>query len=240
MNRTIQIGVTTKCNAKCYMCFRNLERYCIPHNIELPIEAIEKLIPHFNLFVFIGCFGDFICHSKSLEIVNLLSDKNIHIDTNGSLHGKEYWTELGKSPATVRFCIDDIEGKTDRYRKTDIRKTLQNLEWFMEAGGKAKMKTVLFNFNQHQNISELYDIPHITEFSRNYEDEGDFSRPDNFIKHVTTNPHVLYVDELGTLHRTCIENFKITGLLSKTNLNRLSFERAYENLFEKELEWDKK
>jgi len=227
---TINIGVTTKCNAKCFSCDRNIFSNYI-QNEDMEINIIKKLIPYCNRFVFIGSFGDFICHSKSLEIIELVQDKGIFFDTNAALHGHKYWTKLGslmnQPGKLIRFNIESLD-EIDHHRKVKTSKIIQNLSSYLEAGGNASVKIIKFKYNENQidNMIKLFQSMGIKSIqlqkSRLYEKGGPLSAPSGVTvgtlqqlyeisNKINSLPKIcpwkekntVYINENGELHPCC-------------------------------------
>jgi len=183
----INLGITTECNAKCYLCNRS----CIPDfpkNINMNISILDKILPHTKSIQIIGGFGDFINHPQSLEFAEKMQDVDFNIETNGELHDEYYWKQLAllakDENHSVQFSIDDIENEVNPYRKVNTEKVLHNLSVFRDAGGHAKIKTILFQFNESQieKMKIKFGENFYTQQSMFYPKYGLLSAP-SFIKH---------------------------------------------------------
>jgi len=180
------VGITNNCNAKCFTCNRQvLKGY--RHNGEMTINVIDKILDASSTIAYIGEMGDFIFHPKSLDIARRTVERGVDmdVDTIGSIHGEDYWTVLGKicnkENTVIRFVLDDLI--TDPHRQVDTEKALKNLQTFIDAGGNAHVKTILFNFNQHiiEDMADYLKNMGVNHYetirSRLYMDEGPLSAP---------------------------------------------------------------
>lgn len=236
----INIGITTECNAKCYLC----NRTCIPEfpSSELAPEILDKIIPFTKRIQIIGGFGDFINHPKSLEFAHKLKDIDFLIETNGELHDSSYWKELAQiannKDQAVQFSIDDILNDVNYYRKVNTKKVLENLQTFISAGGYAKIKTILFEFNEDQidQMREYFkSLEFYTQKSMFYPVSGKLSAPTgtkhsgsiSILNQITskrmTSPKScqwqdgkwLLINELGEVHICCYILTFIAGMKDK-------------------------
>lgn len=256
----INVGITSKCNAKCYLCNRRtIESF--PLDLELPIGVFDKIIPYTDKIQIVGGFGDFINHSKSLEIAQKLKESNVEylIETNGGIGDEQYWKELGNivnGKGMIQFSIDDIKNDVNPYRKTNTDKVLNNLRNFVMNGGNAQVKTLVFNFNQCEldNMKEYfdqYDIPFFTQYSMYYPKAGKFSAPDN-INHSGTLALIyslpsqstfscpwndgkwLLINEFGEVHPCCNILTFISGYKDRTpkELHEYVTDEMFEDIYE--------
>ena len=171
----IEIELTTLCNARCPMCSRQHSETCIPDtnvpNVSLTAEQVSKLeLPNNISLTVSGNFGDPIANIESYEILDILTDKcnDLCVDTNASLKTPNYWTKLGKlsnlKQFTVVFSIDGLEDTNSIYRiGTDFKKIINNARLFIEAGGIAVWKYIVFAHNEHQ-IDDARDLAHSMGF----------------------------------------------------------------------------
>jgi len=184
----IFMGITNRCNAKCFTCNREVyTKY--QYNNETSIDLIERIVPFTDELNFIGEMGDFIFHPKSLEIADLVIRKHntfMRTDTNGNRPDQDYWKALGELTAGtesyVRFMIDDLED--DKHRVgVDTQQVLRNIQTFIDAGGNAYVKTILFDFNYNKidAMAQVFKDMGVQKYhsikSRWYQDSGPLSAP---------------------------------------------------------------
>lgn len=175
----IEYDLNTVCNSVCPTCHRYTEQdgelYLNPlvtFNHQMPLEIFEKSLQspriagdHRIKFAFVGSVGEPIAHPNFLEIVDLVykycPNARINIHTNGGLKNKNFYAELGKKlrpDSHVQFSIDGLEDTNGIYRRNVIwSKTMENMQAFIDAGGKAIWNFIVFPWNQHQ-IPEAREI----------------------------------------------------------------------------------
>ena len=161
----LHMEFSSLCNARCPLCPRNLFGY--PYNsgyeeTSLTLELIQRtFLPNFikqlkRGILVNGNFGDFTANLESLQIIDYFKSCNsrlkIEISTNGSARNTDFWHELGKfSNTEIQFCLDGLEDTHAIYRQdTNFNKILQNAKTYMDAGGVAIWKMILFDHNKHQ------------------------------------------------------------------------------------------
>lgn len=173
--KRIEFGITSLCNAGCPMCARHIDGTSIVKP-DLPMRSIsiddfiqiaEDIGPHTRKINcnLCGTIGDPIAHPQIEKIINYSAEnyKVVTLDTNGSLRDTKFWTRLGEKHQQVlkqgngrrgievNFSIDGLEDTNQLYRiNTDYNKIIDNAQAFINAGGKAIWKFIIFEHNQHQ------------------------------------------------------------------------------------------
>ncbi len=161
--RDVHLEISTFCNASCPLCPRNFNGY--PFNDGYPelnltlentkkIFSVEFLKQLFSLRIN-GNYGDIVMNPEAIDIVKYFRESNpdlkIVISTNGSARNKEFWTSLAALKAEVFFCLDGLEDTHKLYRQNTSWKTIiKNASTFINAGGHAIWKFILFDHNTHQ------------------------------------------------------------------------------------------
>lgn len=184
--RSLQLETTSYCNAKCPHCPRftpdgDLSPYlqlshwsfdAIKKNIE--IEAMTSL----QKVLIEGDKGDPAMHPRAMDIADLfVSHANrpfVRFVTNGSIGSKSWWADMAKLGPNlqVTFSIDGLEDTNEIYRvNVNWNKAINNAKTFIEAGGRARWKCIVFQHNQHQ-IKKIQDIARDIGF-----DSVDFIQP---------------------------------------------------------------
>lgn len=166
--RHLHIELTTKCNARCPMCLRNVNGY--EHNngyplSELFLEDFKKIfspifLTQIETILFNGNLGDFAVARDGLEIIKYASKyvKDIEIQTNGSVRNTNWWSELAKYNVHINFALDGLEDTHHLYRiDTSFNKVLNNAKAFINSGGKATWTMIAFDHNKHQ-IKECEEL----------------------------------------------------------------------------------
>jgi MoaA/NifB/PqqE/SkfB family radical SAM enzyme len=161
--KVIHLEVTSKCQASCPMCARNLQGgiqnpFLITDEIKLK-DFIEwfpkKFLKQLTRLYMCGNFGDPIIAEDTLEIFKYIRSVNDNIslsmNTNGSARSPKWWKELATTNVSVRFGIDGLQDTHSLYRiNTDFNKILDNAQSFINAGGIAVWDMLVFEHNKHQ------------------------------------------------------------------------------------------
>ena len=175
----IHLEISTRCNASCPLCPRNLSGYDAElgypiHSMSL--EEAKKLFPlqfvnQLTDILINGNFGDFVTAKEGLDIVQYFAASNpnlqILISTNGSARPGVWWAKLGAIPnVTIGFALDGMSDTHERYRRnTSWRVVINNARSFIAAGGKAIWRMVKFDHNVHQ-LAECEAMSKQLGFSR--------------------------------------------------------------------------
>jgi sulfatase maturation enzyme AslB (radical SAM superfamily) len=145
------------------MCPRNF--YGMKHNAgyEVTNMTLENFKKIFNeQFVsklknvkFNGNLGDFNMNPEAVEIVEYLRHNNknmyIEINTNGHSRNSDFWRKLADSDPVVLFALDGMEDTHSLHRiGTTFSRVIQNAKTFIDAGGRATWKMIVFDHNKHQ------------------------------------------------------------------------------------------
>lgn len=175
----IHIELSNYCNAACPMCPRfdwdgNLqEEYVNSHNITLELikSRLEPaLLSRLTSFWSNGTYGDGAVNPDCVEIFQYIREHsptcNLKLLTNGGPRNKKFWHDLGSIPRmTVLFSIDGLEDTNHLYRKNvQWSKLMQNVQSFIDAGGKAAWKMIVFRHNEHQ-IEEARQLANAMGFA---------------------------------------------------------------------------
>lgn len=161
--RYLHIEITSKCNAHCPMCLRNVMGGKI--NPQLPITDLglndfqSMLTPQFiqqlKRIYFCGNYGDPLAAEELLDVIGWLrhvsTNLKIEVFTNGSLRSSSWWKQLAITGTIVRFAIDGLEDTNHIYRRgTSFKKIIENATSFINAGGIAQWDYIVFKHNEHQ------------------------------------------------------------------------------------------
>ena len=172
--KKFEIELSSHCNARCPLCIRQLlgtdqERPGFRKG-HISLVQMKKFVaevpdPSEVVLYFAGVGGDPMMNPEAVEIFKLCANnkfKGITVDTNGSLRSKNVWQELGKISKSsgpdalsrkmqITFSIDGLEDTNHLYRiRTDYNKILDNAQTYIDAGGIAEWKFIIFKHNEHQ------------------------------------------------------------------------------------------
>lgn len=178
--RTIHLEITSKCQASCPMCARNIQGgidnpFMTLAEISLeqfkewfPVEFIQQL----DRLYMCGNLGDPIIAKDTLSIFQYLRDNNskiqLSMNTNGSAQKKKFWQQLASLGITIRFGIDGLADKHSLYRiGTDWNKIIDNAKSFIDHGGYAVWDMLVFEHNKHQ-VEDCRSLSHQLGFKEFY------------------------------------------------------------------------
>ena len=161
--REVHLELTSKCQASCPMCPRNIQggltNPWLVEN-EITIDQFKQWFPESfvrqltRLFM-CGNLGDAIIAKDTLKVFRYLRDTNPQISlglhTNGSAQTKRWWQQLADLNVVVTFGIDGLEDTHALYRVgTNFDKIIDNAYDFIQAGGTARWHMLVFDHNKHQ------------------------------------------------------------------------------------------
>lgn len=161
--KSIHLEITSRCQASCPMCIRNIQGGVDNPWLELdeitlsqfkewfPVDFIQQL----DKLYMCGNTGDPIIAKDTLEIFKYLREVNpsieLSMNTNGSARDTVWWKELAEVNVRVIFGIDGLEDTHSLYRVgTDWHKIIRNAWLFIHAGGSAEWHMLVFAHNEHQ------------------------------------------------------------------------------------------
>jgi hypothetical protein len=176
--KTVHLEVTSRCQASCPMCVRNIQGGVDSPNLRLseitlidfkewfPVNFIQQL----DRLYMCGNTGDPIMAGDTLEIFKYLKETNPKIDlsmnTNGSARNQQWWQDLANAGVKVTFGIDGLEDTHSLYRiGTNYKQILRNARAFINAGGVAEWHMLIFEHNVHQ-VEDCKELSKALGFSK--------------------------------------------------------------------------
>jgi len=161
--KTVHLEVTSRCQASCPMCVRNIHGgienpWLVLNEISLdqfkewfPAEFIQQL----DKLYMCGNTGDPIVAKDTLRIFEYLRNINptmqLSMNTNGSAQNVNFWQRLAILDVVVRFGIDGMYDTHSLYRiGTHWDKIIENAQTFIDEGGTAIWDMLIFDHNKHQ------------------------------------------------------------------------------------------
>ena len=164
MTKIIHFEPTSKCNAACPMCARNVNgEGCIVSLGDLSLEhfqiQVTKNIKTLEKVFFCGNVGDPCADVNLLEKISWI--KNIQpkivvgINTNGSIRNTKWWKEcanlLTGQYDYVVFSIDGLQDTNHIYRVgVQFKKVMENVQAYINEGASAHWDMLVFDHNKHQ------------------------------------------------------------------------------------------
>jgi MoaA/NifB/PqqE/SkfB family radical SAM enzyme len=153
----LQADITTYCNSHCGGCIRNIDggETCVDL-VHLPLNIFRKInFSDIEVVYFNGAYGDFTMHPDGIQFIDSIPEHVvIDISTNGGTRNKGWWQLLAKTlskfTARVSFAIDGLSTNHLYRRGVDTEKVLDNAEAFIQAGGRARWKYIMFEHNKHE------------------------------------------------------------------------------------------
>lgn len=165
----IQLEVTSYCNSYCIGCCRNYKGG--PRMEHIPLIHMEETIwdkildyceqNPIKVLRFSGSYGDAPMLPNLVEFLQKISNRGldieIRIDTNGGSRTPEFWKDLAVTMNAVcptSYLIFSVDGlwKTNHiYRRgTDFETIITNAKEFIQAGGIATWRYIVFDHNKHE------------------------------------------------------------------------------------------
>ena len=169
--RQLTTELTFRCNAKCPACHRwkplrinlNDKRYTI--SLERFQQLFNpELLQNLDWLVLNGNFGDSIMNKQFREIISYVKSHGprLLIHTNGGIHDKDYWTDVGNILTKQDIINFDLDGLADTHHiyriNTQFDKVLENAQAVINTNRtQVHWKYIVFEHNKHQ-VDEAREI----------------------------------------------------------------------------------
>jgi len=154
--KQIHVEASTYCNARCPLCPRNHYGYNVTGvypELNLSVEKFKHCLsdfPNRELVLFNGNLGDPMMNPDILRLAQLVGCET-QVTTNGSIGNSMTWKGLARLGVEVIFSVDGLEDTNHLYRQDVLwTKVIERMNWFIQAGGNAIWKFVVFKHNSHQ------------------------------------------------------------------------------------------
>jgi len=164
MTKIIHYEPTSRCNAACPMCARNVNgQGCVVPLQDLSLELfqtqISSCLGQLEKVFFCGAVGDPCADKTLLEKIQWLKQQQkdivVGINTNGSIRNPTWWTQCGELLNGVFdyvvFSIDGLEDTNHIYRVgVQYKKIMENAQAYIATGASAHWDMLVFDHNKHQ------------------------------------------------------------------------------------------
>jgi len=176
--REVHLEITTRCNASCPQCPRNLSGGAVNPALpmaELGLDDVRRIFPgelvrRLRKLYACGNYGDPMVARDTLAVFEHLRRENPAMElgmfTNGSGRDAGFWSALARVVSYVRFSIDGLEDTNHLYRRgTQWARIMESVAAFVGAGGRAEWDFIVFRHNEHQ-IDEARALAEALGFRR--------------------------------------------------------------------------
>lgn len=173
----IEFDLTTICNARCPLCYRNTkdynEKYKKPfyRSFKQITEQISKF-KNLKTVYLIGQLSEPTTHPDFLQIVQFIKERNLKIKicTNGDLHSDEFWSKLGNllsedDEVWFSICGNTQELHSYYRRNTNLERIIHHATILRNIKPVDCVKCIRFQYN-YQNIDSKEFSDFIKDFSK--------------------------------------------------------------------------
>lgn len=168
--RRVHLELTSRCNAACPMCARNIrggrDNPDMPI-VELGLEDVRRifvpdLLRQIEQVWMCGNYGDPMVSRDLIHVLHYFRNVNpaltLGINTNGGAREADWWAELATILDVCQFGIDGLADTNGLYRRnTSFARIMANAAAYIEAGGTADWEFIVFQHNEHQ-IDEAREL----------------------------------------------------------------------------------
>jgi len=159
--KKLTLEITSYCNLQCPQCARFTADGFLTNSLSTSHLSLDVFRQGVELekctqlqeVEFQGEHGDCMMHPQLLDYLHLLTDvRKVILVTNGSIGNPKYFRQLADfKNLKIVFSIDGLEDTNHIYRiNSRFDKIIKNATSFIDAGGEAEWKYLIFKHNQHQ------------------------------------------------------------------------------------------
>ncbi len=161
--KVVHLEMTTRCNASCPMCPRNIQGGRVNPIVpltELSLSDVKTLFPdeliaRLERMYMCGNYGDAMTARDTLEVFEHFRRVNpkmrLRLYTNASGRDAAWWARLAKTVDVCTFSVDGLKDTNHLYRRgTEWPKIMASMKAFIGAGGEAEWEFLIFKHNEHQ------------------------------------------------------------------------------------------
>jgi len=173
---SLDMELSTYCNAKCPACSRTNEHNNLNKQKWMPLDQVSiskfkkwfspKDVSSIGSFHFAGTYGDPGMCKDLYEIVSYIIDNStttkISINTNGSMRDEDFWWDIGakgQKRVKITFDVDGINQEMHEFyrRGTKLSKILDNMSAAAQTPADIRVLTVIFKHNQDY-LEQIQDM----------------------------------------------------------------------------------
>jgi len=167
--QVVEFDLTSTCQAYCASCSRyviedgavKLNPY-VKFNNQVSIDAIanifssELIVENVGVSM-VGSIGDPLAHTDIVGVLETIfkhkPKARVVMHTNGGLGHPDTYRKIAQIEGTIKlyFSIDGLADTNHLYRDSVVWERIeQNVQAFIQAGGTARWKYIVFDWNKHQ------------------------------------------------------------------------------------------
>jgi len=268
----LQLEITSYCNLECPGCERSFHKEFLSDILNKKYMSLENIkkwftintLPNLKLISFSGQIDEPIIHPQILDIVKYFLNEfnvNLNLSTNGSTRNEKLFRELGilcdrhrndkgNKKLDIEFAIDGLADTNHIYRVgSNFNKIIKHVKAYINNGGKASWKFIMFKHNQHQlhEAKKLSDELGFSRFTyihskRKHSEHMNIIKIDNNKKNENVdNKKInckalnhngrkgwLFVNHDGAAQPCCYFGYKLRSKDPLDNLNNISIDDYFE------------
>lgn len=175
----VEVELTTLCNAKCPLCYRNYKSFKshYPKNVSRPLKEVIKQLQEYTSLKFlrvVGSVSEPTLYKDLFKLLDYVKKRGVMVEicTNGSTHNTQYWKELGRhltleDRVYFTICGSSQEVHEKYRRRTSLTKILENARALRSVLPIDYAQCIQFFYNYQDLNSEKFQNM-VSEFSHLY------------------------------------------------------------------------